>query len=115
MSGGGFNGSFNVRLHVEHLRLAGMAPVMAEQLSARIEEQLLRLVDAHGAPPLLRGGGALRLDAASVRVGPGWSQGQVAAAIARQLYEQWYGPLGPWADRVPDPGPRMQDSTEETS
>ena len=119
MSGGAVSnaaqsgGGFGLRLHIEHLRIEGMAPMMAEQLAGQIEAHLLRLVEAYGAPPAFTGGGALRLDAASVRVQPGWSQDQVAAAVARQLYEQWYGPLGPWAGAMPDPGPQVATPPRE--
>lgn len=112
--------TFNLRLHIEHLRLEGVGPMTAEELAADIEQQLVHLVDAYGTPPPLAGGGSLRLDGARVRVEAGWSREQVAVAIARQLFEQWYGPLiavtGPWAGRGLTPGPDLtRVSKEETS
>lgn len=89
-----------LRLHIDHLRLEGTAagllgPVMEAELAADIEFHLAELVQAHGAPPLATTG-PLRLDGATVRLDAGVSREGAVAAIARQLYEQIYGPLDPW-------------------
>lgn len=115
MSGGDGERGPGLRLHIEHLRVEGMAPLRAEELAGDVEEHLARLVEMHGTPPLLAGGGALRLEAATLRAEPGWPRERLAAAVARQLYEQWYGPLGPWSGR--DPGlaeERAMEPEEET-
>jgi len=89
-----------LRLHIDHLRLEGTAagllgPVMESELAAEIELRLAELIRAHGAPPLATAG-PLRLDGATVRLDAGVSREGAVAAIARQLYEQIYGPLDPW-------------------
>lgn len=112
-----------LRLHIDHLRLEGTAsilgPVMREELALEIEARLAELVQAHGAPTLAvgggAGGGAVRLDGATVRLTPGVTRDEVAPAIARQIYEQLYGPLSPWGTSVgvgADPVPGAGSPTE---
>lgn len=86
-----------LRLAIEHLRLEGTGPMLADRLAGRIEAHLERLIEAWGMPQALAGRGALHLDGARVQVERGMGQEEIAAAIARQLFERWYGPLPPWA------------------
>jgi hypothetical protein len=106
-------GGVALRLHVEHLRIEGLVPMQAEELAALVGVHLERLVETYGVPPLWTGGGALRFDAAPVRVQAGWSREQLAAAVARQLYEQAYGPLGPWAGSTSAAGGETTVQTNE--
>lgn len=102
-----------LRLAIEHLRLEGTGPLLADRLAGRIEAHLGRLIDAWGVPEALAGRGALHLDGARVEVERGMGQEEIAAAIARQLFERWYGPLPPWAGPPAPAGDEVAGTDEE--
>ena len=98
-----------LRLAIEHLRLEGTGPMLAARLAGRIERHLERLIATWGMPESLAGRGALRLEGARIQVQRGASEAEIAAAIARQLFERWYGPLPPWARPAAGPATSPMD------
>lgn len=88
-----------LRLHIEHLRIEGTGPMVAERLAEEVRRQLEALITAYGMPPPRAGGNALRLDDLRVELEPGVGREQVAGAIARRLFRELYGPLPSWTSR----------------
>ena len=77
----------NVELHIEELVLRGFAPEDRYLIGEAVQQELTRLLNKGGVPPLLARGGEIgQLDGGAFAMSPGMKAEAIGSQIAQNIY-----------------------------